>query len=159
MKTLILTSLVTGLLASLPAAATQAPVGIRVAVQNFLKARGGMPHTLPNFVHALGDLNGDGKADAVVMLTGPNWCGSGGCTLLVFQAQVSGYRLVSVSTVTELPVRMGLERSKGWKNLIVSSRGKGEVVMRFDGKVYPANPSLQPQASPAQIKAAQLLLK
>ena len=31
------------------------------------------------------DLNGDGIKDALVLLQGPYWCGTGGCSQLVFQ--------------------------------------------------------------------------
>src|SRR5262249_159078 len=35
----------------------------------------------------------------------------------------------------------------------------GDVVMRFDGKRYPLNPSVQPKATSAQTKAAETLLE
>lgn len=138
-------------------AEAQAPAGVTAAVQAFVKSRGSTE--LPKFKHALTDLNGDSHKEAVVFLSDSNWCGSGGCTMLVLQGQAKGFKLVSSSTVTDTPVRVSSEKSHGWKHLLVYSKGKGDVLMRFDGKQYPANPSLQPKATPAQLKSAQILLK
>jgi hypothetical protein len=51
------------------------------------------------FRFALQDLNGDGRADAIVLMTGPDWCGSGGCTMLIFMGAENGFSFVSKSTV------------------------------------------------------------
>jgi hypothetical protein len=36
------------------------------------------------------------------------------------------------------------DKSSGWKNLFIKSGGKNRIV-KFDGKKYPSNPSLQPE--------------
>jgi hypothetical protein len=109
--------------------------------------------------HALADLNGDRIDDAVVLLTDPAWCGTGGCTLVVFKGSKKGYAVQSVSSVTDVPIRVSPLATGGWKTLIVHSRGRGAVLMRFDGRRYPANPSLQPKASAAQVRAARAIVE
>lgn len=47
------------------------------------------------FFDANYDLNGDGKAEVIVHVAGPEICGTGGCPTLVFTPQGSGYRLLA----------------------------------------------------------------
>ena len=108
--------------------------------------------------HALVDLNGDGAKEAVVLLLDPDWCGTGGCTMLVLKGSKRGYAVQSSSSVTDAPIRVSPVVVSGWKMLIVYSRGRGDVLMRFNGKRYPDDPSLMPKASAAQIRAAALLV-
>jgi hypothetical protein len=107
---------------------------------------------------ALVELNGDGVHDAVVLLLDPDWCGSGGCTMLVLKGSKRGYAVQSSSSVTDAPIRVSPVVVSGWKTLIVYSRGRGDVLMRFNGKRYPDDPSLMPKASAAQIRAAARLI-
>ena len=133
------------------------PPGLIAAVQAYVEKRG--DHERPQFRHALTDLDGDGRADAIVLLLGGNWCGSGGCNMLVFRAAANGFTLVSASTITNEPIRVSPEKSHGWRTLIVFAKGRGDVLMRFNGTRYPLNPSLQPKATPAQVSAAQVVMK
>ena|SRR2546426_446983 len=80
-------------------------------------------------------------------------------TCLVFRAAANGFTLVSTSTITNEPIRVSPEKSHGWRTLIVLAKGKGDVLMPFDGRRYPLNPSLQPKATPAQVSAAQVVMK
>jgi hypothetical protein len=137
--------------------AQEAPPGLSEAVQAYVEKKG--DHARPPFRYALTDLDGDGRADALVLLLGGNWCGSGGCNMLVFRAAANGFTLVSVSTITNEPIRVSPEKSHGWRTLIVFSKGKGDVLMRFNGTRYPLNPSVQPKATPAQVSAAQVVMK
>ena len=127
------------------------------AVKAFATSRG--VDALPAFRRAQADLNGDGQADAVALLQGGDWCGTGGCTMLVFRGDGAGFTLVSSSSVTREPVRLTAEVANGWKTLVVDTKGIGDVLMPFDGKAYPSNPSLQPPATPEQAAAAILLLQ
>jgi hypothetical protein len=65
---------------------------------------------------------------------------------------------VSRSTITSEPVRVSAEIQRGWHTLIVATRS-GDAVMRFDGRRYPLNPSVQPLAMSAQIKAARTIIE
>jgi hypothetical protein len=109
--------------------------------------------------HALADLNGDGVQDALVLLLDPDWCGTGGCTMLVLRGGKRGFAVLSSSSVTDAPIRVSPLKAGGWKSLIVYSRGRGDVLMRFDGARYPNNPSLLPKATAAQVRAAAVVIE
>ena len=113
----------------------------------------------PSYRQASTHLSHSPQPEAIVFLTGRAWCGSGGCTLLVFRQVRREFVLVSRSTVTGTPVRVLPDTSRGWKTLIVHSKGRGDVLLRFDGIRYPLNSSLQPVATAAQVRASALVLK
>jgi putative lipoprotein len=79
--------------------------------------------------------------------------------MLVFRGTNDGFTFVSASTITNEPIRVSPENTQGWKTLIVHSKGKGDVLMQFNGTHYPLNPSLQSKATAGQVEAAELLLK
>jgi hypothetical protein len=106
------------------------------------------------FTRAPIDLNQDGRADAVVLVRDANWCGSGGCFMLIFKGTAKGYSLVSRSTITSTPVRILPSSHFGWRDLIVYSNGTGDVVLRFNGVRYPFNPSLELAPTPNQLQSA-----
>jgi len=141
------------------------PPALGAAVKAYVEKRGGKAyvekrggHELPPLRYGLADLDGDEHPDAIVLLEGRDWCGSGGCTLLIFRAVKDSFALLSGSTITYEPIRVSPETTHGWKTLIVFSNGTGNVVMRFSGRRYPPNPSLQPKATPAQVEAAQVVI-
>jgi hypothetical protein len=98
------------------------------------------------------DLNDDGYDDALVLLTGPMWCGTGGCTLLIFQGLKDSARFVSDSSLVRGPITVSSSRTKGWRDLIIEVSGggavPGKVTLKFDGSKYPLNPSVQPRLDP-----------
>jgi hypothetical protein len=134
------------------AAMAQAPTELSRAVQNYEHGHGGADSS--GFRWALADLNDDGRDDAIVLLSGSKYCGSGGCTMLVFRGTEQGFTLVSASTNVMGPIRISAKSVEGWRSLIVYSKGKGEVVLRFSGPRYPADPSLQPAAGRVELEAA-----
>lgn len=95
------------------------------------------------------DLNGDGKSEALVMFSGPDWCQKTGCSLVVFQEEQVGYRPVSHITSARPPVLIGPEASFGWRDLMANTGGGNAPVrtvrLGFSGKGYPANALLQPE--------------
>lgn len=86
------------------------------------------------------DLNNDQKKEIFVGLTGPYFCGSGGCTILLLQNDGSQ---LSRFTVTGYPIIIDANKTNEWSDLILSSNGQFHTV-KFDGKRYPSNPSVQP---------------
>jgi type II secretory pathway pseudopilin PulG len=116
-------------------------------------------HAAQPYQSAMIDLNGDGQEDAIILLSGTDWCGTGGCTLLVFKNDRGGYSLLSRSTVTRPPIRVSPTMTNGWKDLVVSTGGIGDVLMQFDGAAYPGNPSMQSVATPAQVAAATIVVE
>lgn len=98
------------------------------------------------------DLNDDGYDDALVLLTGPMWCGTGGCTLLIFEGLKDSARFVSDSSLVRGPITVSTSRTNGWRDLIIMVAGggavPGKVALKFDGTKYPLNPSIQPRLDP-----------
>lgn len=103
------------------------------------------------------DLNGDQIKDAVVLLQGTEWCGSGGCTMLIYHAKNDhSLSLITKTTVTDTPIYQLSTKQNGWSDLSVYSKGVGQVKLSFDGQSYPTNPSL---AKPYQIQKADQQLE
>lgn len=87
------------------------------------------------------DLNGDGSKEIFVGLTGPYFCGSGGCTQYILNANGE---VLSRFTVSDYPVVISADKSNNWNDLFILSGGTYRVV-KFDGKSYPSNPSVLPE--------------
>lgn len=102
------------------------------------------------YLEAWTDLNSDQIKDAVVLLQGTEWCGSGGCTMLIYHAKNDhSLSLITKTTVTDTPIYQLSTKQNGWSDLSVYSKGVGQVKLSFDGQSYPTNPSL---AKPYQIR-------
>jgi hypothetical protein len=141
------------LLGSLSSVAlAQAPMELSRAVRAYGLEHGAADS--PSFRYALADLDDDGRDDAIVLLSGPNFCGSGGCTMLVFRGTEAGFALVSTSTIVLAPIRISPYSVNGWRSLIVYAKGRGDVVLHFSGTRYPANPTTQPKVQQAELEAA-----
>lgn len=95
------------------------------------------------------DLNGDGRKEVFIFLTGADYCGSGGCTLVIVSPHGNGYRTVMRATVTQLPIRLLPTSTNGWRDVGVMVEGGGitrpyEARLRFNGRRYPSNPTVPP---------------
>jgi hypothetical protein len=85
----------------------------------------------------------------IVYVTGRSWCGTGGCTTLILAPRASSCKVISVVTVTRLPIRVLTTKTNGWYDISVWVEGGGiqtgyEAKLRFDGKTYPRNPTVRP---------------
>jgi hypothetical protein len=136
--------------------AAQIAPSVRGAVEAWLTTQG--PHVTPPFRQALTDLDDDRRSDAIVLLTGSDWCRTGGCTMLVFRGTTAGFEFVSASNDTSEPIRVSAAKSNGWRTLVVSSKGRGDVFLPFDGTRYPANPSTADKATASQARAAKTVI-
>lgn len=87
------------------------------------------------------DLNDDGKKEIFVGLTGPYFCGSGGCTQFILNDQGE---VITKFTVSDYPVVISRDRTKGWNDLYILSGNEYHLV-KFEGKSYPPNPSILPE--------------
>jgi hypothetical protein len=101
------------------------------------------------YIAAFSDLNGDGIPEAIVYVMGPEWCGSGGCNLLILKRVGTVWKTVTQLTITRPPIRVLKNTSNGWRNIAVWVQGGGiqpgyEAELRFNGKTYPRNPSVPP---------------
>jgi hypothetical protein len=104
-----------------------------------------------SYVYNMVNLNNGTAPEVLVYISGPDYCGSGGCTSLVFARRGGDYRLVSRLSLTKIPIVVSSHRTNGWKDLIVFVAGGGiqpgyYAVLPFDGKKYPENPTTLPAA-------------
>jgi hypothetical protein len=107
------------------------------------------------------DLNGDKKKDALVFLEGSYWCGSGGCSMLIFANKNESFKLVSAISLVRDPVIVSETKTKNWRDIIVHVGGGGgeakNVALKFNGSSYPTNPSLiKPLASNAKVQGTEV---
>ena len=100
------------------------------------------------YAAAFVDLRDDGTQAAIVYLIGPRWCGSGGCSCLILVPEGESYKVITKTTVTELPIRVLSTKTNGWHDLGVWVKGGPhpgfEAKLKFNGKKYPSNPSVPP---------------
>jgi hypothetical protein len=125
------------------------PESLHQALLAYLAQKGDDPKTVNPHRTALIDLNGDGLQDALVLLENPvYWCGTGGCTMLVFKGTKSGFKFVSRSSLIRGPVLVSDSKTHGWRDLIVEVSGGGippkQVALKYTGGKYPLNPSTLP---------------
>jgi hypothetical protein len=95
------------------------------------------------------DLNGDGRNEVITYLVGSPVCGTGGCTLMIFQPTGSGsYRLISRLTIVNNPIVISDTQTNGWRDLVLYAAGGGPTpgyhILKFNGSTYPSNPSTAP---------------
>lgn len=104
-----------------------------------------IPAASRQFTLATHDVNADGQPELFIGLQGPYFCGSGGCTWLLLTPTGA---LLTRFTVSDYPIVVSATRTKGWNDLLVESGG-GYHLLRYTGKGYPSNPSVQPFARQA----------
>jgi hypothetical protein len=93
------------------------------------------------------DLNGDGRKEVFAYLTGADWCGSGGCWLVILSPRRDSYRVLVRTTVTRLPIMLLPTSTHGWRDVGVTLQGGGVIRpyharLRFNGRRYPGNPTI-----------------
>jgi hypothetical protein len=148
-----------------PAASAAAPADnatrARNALAEFLAERD--IREVPEHRDAFVDLDGDGRDDLLMLLDDPNWCGSGGCTLLVFHNQPDGFRLVTETSVTRPPIAVSNQRHSGWHDLLVNVGGggleSGTVALQHDGTGYPPDPSVMAILAPDAVPSARVVIE
>ncbi|MCE7629159.1 hypothetical protein LZT04_15020, partial [Vibrio fluvialis] len=103
------------------------------------------------------DLNGDSQPELLVQL---DWCGSGGCTLLVFQQQNQEWRFNSRITLVRTPFQLGKQNTHGWQDLMLPVSGGGAQAathrLQYNGISYPVNPSIADVANQDDISGVTL---
>lgn len=95
------------------------------------------------------DLNGDGAQEALVYIESESWCGSGGCTVLVFEAitdsvevaEFGAFRPAAEISLMHGPVVVAETQTEGWADLIVQSEDGRTMRLAFTGETYPMSPS------------------
>ncbi|WP_417870542.1 COG3650 family protein [Vibrio furnissii] len=103
------------------------------------------------------DLTGDNQPELLVQL---DWCGSGGCTLLVFQQQNQEWRFNSRITLVRTPFQLGKHNTHGWQDLMLPVSGGGAQAathrLQYNGISYPVNPSVADVAQSEEISGVTL---
>ncbi len=94
------------------------------------------------------DLDGDGTMEALVLVDGPDVCGSGGCTFVALRRASSGMQVLARTSVTRAPLGV-LDTSTGaMRDLWVTVGGggleRGYRKLAWQGTAYPANPTVAP---------------
>ena len=135
--------------------ATQAAPAVAVAADTVTAPASALDSAVADFAAGSGaglgdqydtarlDLNGDGREDGLVLLTGSDWCGSGGCTLLIFEGtEAGGFRLVSETSLVNGPVIVGRTESNGWRDILIPDPTEDRTVaLEFNGAAYPSEPA------------------
>lgn len=96
------------------------------------------------------DLDGDGREEAIVLVTGADWCGTGGCTLMVLRQDADSWRVVSQTPGCRKPVVLSDGKTNGWRDLAVVSQGGGNLeqkmtVLKVKTHAYVKYPEMAPE--------------
>ena len=99
------------------------------------------------------DLNNDGQDEVLVYIISRNFCGSGGCTLLLLQERDGVYHLISDFGVTEPSIGIFDQSKRGWKRVVlfneISQKPNAEFFAFKEGQYQPAEKIIQ---DPQQVK-------
>lgn len=125
-----------------------------------LRAEYGETSEFPRkFIYDKVDLNNDGVQEYLVGLIGPDFCGTGGCSMLFFGAD---FRKIAEFTLVQFPIYLGSDEkedfTKGYKNIYLRTGKIGYVKLVWNGKGYPKNPSTQPAYSESSAKKKAVFL-
>jgi hypothetical protein len=102
-----------------------------------------------HYVSAFVDLNGDGKPEAIIYMDSQDWCGTGGCSMLIWKQDGKEWKLVTSVPATRPPIRVLTHRTNGWQDLAVWAGGGStfpgyEAELCFDGNTYPVSTTVPP---------------
>lgn len=126
----------------------------------YLIAKFGEKSEFPRrFVYDQVDLNRDGSQEFLIGLIGPDFCGTGGCTVLIVSHDLEE---IAQFTLVQYPVYLGSDDkddfTKGYRNIYLRTGQIGYVKLIWNGNTYPRNPSTQPKYQEASIKGKQVFL-
>jgi len=121
------------------------------SLQNYVLKRWGQPDGDTNYTAKLVDLNGDGRSEAVVLVSGQHWCGTGGCPLWVLTPRDRSWMMVTQAPIVRAPIRLLPSRSHGWSDLsamlyVDGARPLYEARLSVNGRL---NPTITPLARPS----------
>lgn len=115
------------------------------------------------FISAQVHLETNGEDDVVAYVSGKRFCGSGGCVMLILKPVGRSFKVVSKTTIVQLPIRMLESTARGWHDLSVKVHGGGiqnayDAMLRFDGQRYPGNPTVSPARRLTESQGGQILI-
>lgn len=86
------------------------------------------------------DLNGDGEAEVLVLLSGRTLCGSGGCQIMVLQRSGQDYHMIANLFGLALPIVVSDQTTNGWHDLVSHGSSlfnrEDYYRLRFNGNTY-----------------------
>ena len=125
--------------------------GLRDFLRGYLgpPERWSIPAAPTRYAVAWVDLKHDGGREALVYVSGADWCGTGGCTLLVLEPTANTFKVIGDVSVVRLPIGVLQSTSHGWRDIAVGVGGGGIIngytaVLSFGGRGYPDNPTVRP---------------
>lgn len=108
------------------------------------------------------DLNDDGIPEVFAYVVGSSVCGTGGCSAIIFQKQGEDYDVLSKFTLVNPPIIISDKKTNGYKDIIMYVSGGGIesffAKMKYDGKHYPSNPSIQPKIKPYEKISGKVII-
>lgn len=117
------------------------------SLKSFLRAYLGPPDSRlektdpTRYSSAIVDLKDGSGQQLIVYISGPDWCGSGGCTTLVLVRENSSYAVVARLPITWPPIRILATKSHGWHDISIQIHGGGiirpyQAKLSFNGETY-----------------------
>ncbi|KST63889.1 hypothetical protein [Mastigocoleus testarum] len=136
------------------------PAYIKESIKQYLESHKASAEDSP-FTTEYIDLNGDNVKDALTLLSGVRFCGSGGCTMLIHQGVGNKkFKLISVTNLVKIPITINDTKTKGWRDITVQYASNilfsKKIILRFDGKGYPSNAAKEPRANDSNISGEKL---
>lgn len=103
-------------------------------------------NTVNTYRYVKVDLNNDGLPEIVVHLSGNAFCGTGGCTTLIFEQSGNDYQLVSRIPTSHAPIIVLGNTTNGWRDLIVYTRDASPTLVEFGEQEYGDKIYIEPSA-------------
>jgi heat shock protein HslJ len=108
------------------------------------------------YLYSRFDLNGDGRDEVFAYPLGSIFCGTGGCTLLLFTETSGGLSLVNSFPIARTPLIVSREKTEGWNDIFKPESGGGAppsyVRYAFDGARYVEKDRLPAEPAPEGTK-------
>ncbi|MBX9927744.1 MAG: hypothetical protein K2X99_02425 [Gemmatimonadaceae bacterium] len=108
------------------------------------------------------DLNGDGRRDAMALITGRDFCTPDGCQLLLFESTAQSWRYIERIRNVKGPIVVTDERTNGFRDLALRIPGAGGIAvtvqLRYNGELYPMDPSLAPRYPAERVPKGDVVL-
>ena len=119
-----------------------ARASLHASLQNYVRGRRGADAEPTRYQATFVDLNGDGRREAVVLVSGRYWCGTGGCPLWVLTPRGSSWSMVTQAPIVRAPIRVLRSRTNGWLHLTAMFRDDGtrplwEGRLSINGRLNP----------------------
>lgn len=96
------------------------------------------------------DLNNNGKYELMIVLKSSWFCGSGGCSTYLFNDKGEP---LSDNILTTTPILTTQNKTNGYKDIVLWNNG-GYKLMKFTGKQYPSNPTIETENYDLRVEKA-----